>query len=163
MNIDRILAALNDGQVDYLLIGGVNFLLRHRPELTFDVDVWVRDTPENLHRCEGVLATLDAEWGRDEQTWGPVARMTAGWLDAQPVYCLTTPDGALDIFRAVKGLAKWTDCAARAVSGRTAAGVAYRGLCDADMLACQLALPPAERKEARIAVLRTALDGGAAS
>ncbi len=160
MNIDRILAALNDGQVDHLLVGGVNFLLRHRPELTFDVDVWIRDTPGNRGRCEAALAALGAEWGRDEASWGPVSRLPAGWLDAQPVFCMTTPDGALDVFRAVKGLPDWSACAARAVSGRTAAGVAYRGLCDADMLACQLALPPAERKEARISALRAVLAGG---
>jgi hypothetical protein len=162
MNVDRILQALNDGRVDHLLVGGVNFLLRHRPELTFDVDVWIRDSPDNLRRCEAVLASMGAEWGRDEASWGPVARLTAGWLDAQPVFCLTTPHGALDVFRAVKGLPDWSACSARAVSGRTAAGVGYRGLCDTDMLACQLALPPAERKEARIAALRAALAGGTA-
>ena len=39
MNIDKILHALSDADVDYILIGGVNFLLRHEPELTFDVDI----------------------------------------------------------------------------------------------------------------------------
>jgi hypothetical protein len=37
MNVDAILRALNDAQADYLLIGGMNFLIRHAPELTFDV------------------------------------------------------------------------------------------------------------------------------
>ncbi len=163
MNIDRILQVLNDGGVDYLLVGGVNFLLRHRPELTFDLDIWVRDAPDNLRRCETALAVLDAEWGPDEAAWGPVARMPTGWLAGQSVFCMTSPAGAIDVFRAVKGMADWASCADRAVSGRTAAGIAYRGLCDADMLACQLALPPPERKEGRIAVLRAALGGPAAS
>ena len=162
MNIDGILAALNDGQVDYLLIGGVNFLLRHRPEMTFDVDVWIRDTADTRGRCEAVLAALGAEWGRDEASWGPVARLPAGWLATQALFCMTTPAGALDVFRTVKGLTDWAACAGRAVAGRTATGVAYRGLSDADMLACQLALPPPDRKEGRIAVLREALEASSA-
>lgn len=48
MNIDQILQALNGQQVDYMLIGGMNFLIRHVPELTYDVDIWVRDDGENL-------------------------------------------------------------------------------------------------------------------
>jgi hypothetical protein len=37
MNVDEILRTLNQEHVDYLLIGGMNFLLRHLPELTYDV------------------------------------------------------------------------------------------------------------------------------
>ena len=39
MNVDHILETLNGHQVVYLLIGGMNFLLRHTPVLTYDVDV----------------------------------------------------------------------------------------------------------------------------
>ena len=46
MNIDRILSELNSAKVAYLLIGGVNFLLRHQGPLTHDVDVWVRDSDD---------------------------------------------------------------------------------------------------------------------
>jgi len=35
MNIDRVLQSLAKNEVDYLLIGGVNFLLRHAPEITY--------------------------------------------------------------------------------------------------------------------------------
>ena len=41
MNVDRILETLNRQDVRYILIGRMNFLLRHTPVLTFDVDVWV--------------------------------------------------------------------------------------------------------------------------
>ena len=37
MNVDAMLRVLNEEQVDYLLIGGMNFLIRHLPKLTFDV------------------------------------------------------------------------------------------------------------------------------
>ena len=35
MNVDEILRTLSQEQVDFLLIGGMNFLLRHLPELTW--------------------------------------------------------------------------------------------------------------------------------
>jgi hypothetical protein len=54
MTVDQILETFNRRQAGYLLIGGMNFLLRHQPVLTFDVDLWVADTPENLRRTEGL-------------------------------------------------------------------------------------------------------------
>ncbi len=65
---------------------------------------------------------------------------------------------AIDIFRAVRGLPDWTQAAQRAVPSRTAAGVAYRGLSDEDMLACQLALDEKDRKLERIRALETVLN-----
>ena len=94
MNVDAILRALNDEQVDYLLIGGVNFLLRHEPELTFDVDVWVADSDENLKRLNRALRALGAAWGPTETTWAPVPEDSA-WLRRQMVFCLTTLRAAL--------------------------------------------------------------------
>src|SRR5690348_6270281 len=103
MNVDRILQALNDEEVDFILIGGMNFLLRHEPELTFDVDVWVRDDAANLERLNRALSELGAAWGPTEGDWAPVPNEWQ-WLQKQPVFCLTTDHGALDIFREVRGL-----------------------------------------------------------
>ena len=65
----------------------MNFLLRHKPVLTFDVDIWIEDSEPNRKRCERVLAQLDAEWGRSDQDWRPVsppcarlARRAVGFL-----------------------------------------------------------------------------------
>ena len=69
MNVDRIIKTLNQHGVDYLLIGGVHFLLRHKPQLTFDVDIWVDDNKKNLLRCEKALNSLNAEWGATERDW----------------------------------------------------------------------------------------------
>jgi hypothetical protein len=157
MNVDHILMTMNKSRVDYLLIGGMNFLLRHQPVLTFDVDIWVKDAPQNLAACERALVALEASWGPDDASWGPVARLSSGWLERQALFCLVTPHGALDIFRSVKGLQDWDACRARAVCGTTAAGITYAGLSDGDMLACQEALAEQERKLDRITVLRRAL------
>jgi hypothetical protein len=157
MNVDEILRALNDEQVDYLLIGGMNFLLRHLPELTFDVDIWVRDEAGNLTRLNRALRRLGAQWGRTEAAWAPVPG-DSRWLEAQDVFCLTTQYGALDVFRDVRGLeGRYSQCKARRVPAQTASGVRFDALNDEDMLACQEALPPAERKAGRIEVLRKAI------
>jgi hypothetical protein len=156
-NIDQILAMFNRHQVDYLLIGGVNFLFRHAPVLTYDIDVWIEDSSDNRHRCEAVLAELQAEWGMSDEDWGPVATKKSGWLDRQSVLCLTSPHGAIDIFRSVAGLACWSSCREDAMPGKTAMGTEYLGLSDADMLACQLALSVGQRNESRILHLQNAL------
>ncbi|MEN6557328.1 MAG: hypothetical protein ABFC54_04015 [Thermoguttaceae bacterium] len=154
---DRILSTLNQRGVNYLLIGGLNFLLRHAPVLTYDVDVWIEDTKANCRRCETALADLRAEWGASDEDWGPVLEKPSDWLLRQAVCCLTSEAGAIDIFRAVVGLDSWAACRARAAACRTALGTTFWGLADADMLQCQLALPEGRRNEARIRYLQNVL------
>jgi hypothetical protein len=157
VNVDEILGALAGEGVDYLLIGGMNFLLRHRPELTFDVDVWVSDTAVNLENLNRALQHLGSAWGPTERDWQPVPD-DWHWLRRQPVYCLTTEHGALDVFREVCGLEnRYEECKERSLLTQTAGGVPFRALSDQDMLACQEALPPAQRKQSRIDVLREAI------
>ena len=145
-------------QVDAILIGGMNFLLRHQPVLTFDVDFWVRDTEENLSRLVSALRELDAEWGRDEASWGPFPATTQ-WLRSQSVFCLTTRHGAVDIFRELRGLeGQYETCLARSHPTLTAGGIPYRSLSDQDMLACQLALPETERRLDRVTYLKKYLE-----
>jgi hypothetical protein len=157
MNVDQILSALNAEGVDYLLIGGMNFLLRHLPELTVDVDIWVRDDAENLARLNRALQRLGAEWGPSESRWAAVPDDSA-WLRTQGVFCLTTAHGALDVFREVRGLENvYGACRDRSIASRTATGVAFQALSDEDMLACQEALPPDEQKARRMQVLRDAI------
>ena len=135
----------------------MNFLLRHAPVLTYDVDFWIEDTPENRDRCEKALCELRAEWGATEEDWGPVADKPAGWLVAQGMFCLTSPHGAIDVFRSVEGLASWSDSRTKAQMSTTASGTKYVGLSDEDMLQCQLALPESQRHHQRVEVLNQAL------
>ncbi len=146
MNTDAILATLNKHQVDYILIGGMNYLIRHKPVLTFDMDVWVRNTAANLVLLNRALRDLKAQWGPDDEQWGPV-RDDPQWLASQSVFCLTTEHGPLDIFREVRGLeAQYDRCRQDAAAAKTANGTSFLSLSDRDMLACQLALPEGERK-----------------
>jgi hypothetical protein len=159
MNVDRIIGGFNEHGVRYLLIGGMNFLLRHKPVLTFDVDLWIEDTDENLRRCEAALSELDAAWGVGESDWGPVKDKPSGWLRRQAVFCMTSPYGAIDVFRSVRGLAGWAESHAESVECVMASGMSCRGLSDGDMLKCQLSLDEADRKQDRIRELRKAMDG----
>jgi len=159
MNADKILDTMNQFGVAYLLIGGVNFMLRHVPILTFDVDLWIEDSNENRARCEQALVALDAEWGQTDADWGPVAKRPAGWLGSQAVFCLHSPTGAIDIFRRVKGLADWQSSFQRSVAEATSTGVGYHGISDNDMLLCQLALDAAMQKASRIQTLQAKLKG----
>ena len=138
MNVDRILQTLNEHEVKYLLIGGLNFYFRHKPVATYDVDLWIEDSEANRRRCELALAELNAEWGTTDEDWGPVENKPAGWLDIQSVYCLNCPDAPVDVFRNVTGLPDWETCAARAVLETVDEGIEYLGLADVDMLKCQL-------------------------
>ena len=158
MNIDRILESLNSARVDFILIGGVNFLLRHGGPLTYDLDIWVEGSDENLHKLVKALNDLNAEWGATEATWARV-KMDIGWLKQQTVFCLITREGGLDIFREVRGLeGKYEECKSRAIPARTKGDVQYLGLSDRDMLQTQLALELADRKLDRISILRKAME-----
>lgn len=97
MNVDSILAAMNRRGVDYLLIGGVNFMMRHRLMLTFDVDLWIEDSAENRQRCVQALVDLDAEWGATEKDWGLVSRFSGDWLSLQAVFSFLTREGPVVI------------------------------------------------------------------
>ena len=157
MNVDEILKALNGEGVEYVLIGGMNFLLRHQPELTFDVDVWVADIPANLETLNRALRKLGAAWGPDEHQWTAVSGDWR-WLQKQSVFCLTTDHGALDIFRDVRGLeGLYKECRRGALEAKTGSGVPFISLSDEHMLACQEALSAGERKEKRMETLRRAI------
>ncbi|HUE70572.1 MAG TPA: hypothetical protein VMP01_06750 [Pirellulaceae bacterium] len=157
MNVDPIFETFNRHQVGYLLIGGMNFLLRHQPVLTFDVDLWIEDTAENRARCEAALCDLGAEWGRTDADWGPVANKGVGWLSQQGVFSLNCAAAPVDVFRRVEGLASWNESRANAVPGKTQQGTPYFGLSDEDMLKCQLALDEGMRRQDRVRFLEQVL------
>jgi hypothetical protein len=157
VNVDGILETFHRRNVDAILIGGMNFLLRHQPVLTFDVDLWVADSEENLAKTAEALRDLHAQWGRDDQSWG-LLPPGFSWLRGQSVFCLTSPYGAIDIFREVAGLeGQWAACRERCSEQKTASGIFYASLSDRDMLACQMALPETERRLDRVRYLEQLL------
>jgi len=157
MNVDTILEVFQRHKVDAILIGGMNFLLRHQPVLTFDIDFWVRDNDENLSRVTAAMRELEAQWGKSEKTWGTLSA-NHDWR-SQNIFCVTTKYGAVDIFREVQGLeGQYEACHARSLLEQTVSGIPYRSLSDRDMLACQLALPENERRLDRVTFLKNHLE-----
>ena len=69
--------------------------------------LWIDDAAANGQACEKALGKLEAEWGHTDDDWEPVASNKEGWLASQSVYCLLSPAGAIDIFRAVSSMDDW--------------------------------------------------------
>ena len=71
LDVDGILRQMNVRQVNCLLIGGMNYLLNHhRPEITYDIDLWAAADESNRARLCAALFDLGAEWGATEASWG---------------------------------------------------------------------------------------------
>ena len=134
INVDRILDTLNRSEVAYILIGGMNFLLRHQPVLTFDVDIWINDNESNRTKCAFALKQLGAEWGPSEELWQPVANFTGDWLGLQDVYSVVSDSGPIDIFRHVRGLTDWNISRQKSEKRLTAGGIEFWSLSDEDMI-----------------------------
>src|SRR5205823_2541856 len=144
-----ILHTLNQNGVDYILIGGMNFLFNHSGPITYDVDIFVDDTPANRVELNYALKDLHCEWGESNDKWRAVPD-DPEWLARQAVYCLTSPSGAIDIFRSVRGLEDgFAACKARAELRSMPNGEFYYSLSDEDMLRSQEALEPNERNALR--------------
>lgn len=154
IDIDRILSTMNERGVRFMMIGGMHFFIHHVAVATQDVDLWIEDTEENHRACENALSDLKAEWGHGDDDWGPVAEKPSGWLSRRGVYCLLSEAGPIDIFQNVTGLIDWRESFNRSIKVTTQGGATYRGLCDADMLACQHALDEGVRKKDRISHLK---------
>ncbi len=158
MNIDRILETLHQHNVDYLLIGGVCFLLRHKPVLTYDVDIWIADHDENHGKINAAIIQLGGEWGPTEGEWTSVPQ-NPSWLKLQTCFCLTTEFGALDVFREVLGLeGLYDECKKEAVFSKTISEIPYHGLSDRHMLLCQLALDKTHQNQDRIETLQRVIE-----
>ncbi|OGV73583.1 MAG: hypothetical protein A3K19_13650 [Lentisphaerae bacterium RIFOXYB12_FULL_65_16] len=67
MNIDRMLKTLLDSRVQFLLLGGVNFMLRHQPVLTYDYDLCARrDRCVPAGQMAGDMGRCAGRFGRGE-------------------------------------------------------------------------------------------------
>ena len=153
-----VLRTFQDHEVEFLLIGGMNFFLAHQPVSTQDIDVLIEDSVENRRRCELALAAMDAEWGKGDSDWGYVRDKATGWLSQQHVFCLLTKFGPLDVFRSVKGVRSFHEAKDRASVKPLGDGINVSLLSAKDLLECQLVLPEGSRRLDRVAYLKRLLD-----
>jgi hypothetical protein len=89
------LAVLVSEDVEYLVIGGYAVGFHARPRFTKDLDIWVRDTEDNLRRLHAALVRFGA----------PDA-VTAGVLtgDSDDILWMGAPPTRIDILREIEGV-----------------------------------------------------------
>jgi len=156
----QVFSTMNSHSVSYLLVGGLNYFLLHKPVTTQDIDLLIEDTPQNGSRCELALKELKGEWGRRDEDWGPVSEKRDGWLSSQSVFCLLTNCGPLDIFLSIPGIPNYQAAFLRSIALELDTNTSVRLISPADLLECQFAIPEAYRKPERIAFLRGKLEHG---
>jgi hypothetical protein len=154
----HILSTMEHSDVSYLVVGGLNYFLAHKPVATQDIDLLIDDTSLNRLACEHALNELRAEWGKRDEDWGPVSSRKSGWLWGQNVFCLITPYGPLDIFLSLPGISNFADAMMRSSTFPLESDLQVRLICAADLLACQLALPEIYRKIERVRYLQGRLE-----
>ena len=157
LDYERVFRVMNHCGVEFLLIGGLNYYLQHRPISTQDIDLFINDTLENRSSCELALKELSAQWGRNDDDWGPVGQKTPGWLGYQGVYCLLTIAGPVDIFRSLAGVASFHSALVDSKALVVGSNTLVRLIGPKDLLACQMALPETVRRQDRVKHLREIL------
>jgi DNA repair exonuclease SbcCD nuclease subunit len=64
----KVLKALEEHEVDYVLIGGVAVILHGMQRLTLDIDVFVKIVPENIDKLRKALRSLFDDLAIEEIT-----------------------------------------------------------------------------------------------
>ena len=154
----RVFLTMNSHCVSYLLVGGLNYFLLHKPVTTQGIDLLIEDTTPNRSRCEQALKELGGEWGRGDDDWGSVSAKKDGWLSGQSVFCLLTQCGPVDIFLSIPGISNYHEASCRSVLLDLDLATSVRLISSKDLLSCQLAIPEIYRKPERIMYLRGQLD-----
>lgn len=95
LRVDDILKTLLDGQVRFVLIGGLASQVHGSPSLTGDVDICFALDRDNLHRLSGALASMGAI--RRDFEGGTQASIDHRALRAGDVFTLSTRFGDLDL------------------------------------------------------------------
>lgn len=91
----RLIKALVEGDVDFVVIGGLAVVLQAMPRFTKDLDICYSTAQDNLDALGGVLVGLEARLrGIPEQVpFVPDGRT----LRQTQIMCLTTPEGDIDL------------------------------------------------------------------
>ncbi|MFN0062641.1 MAG: nucleotidyl transferase AbiEii/AbiGii toxin family protein [Myxococcaceae bacterium] len=89
-----LLAAFEDAEVEYLLVGGYAVAFHGAPRFTKDIDVLIRDTSENVARVERALTAF----GAPQSTLDAVRALSG--LD---VAWLGNPPLRIDIMKTIPG------------------------------------------------------------
>lgn len=106
----EVLEALNRHGVDFVMVGGQASKLHGAERRTFDLDICVRWTQDNLDRMGEVLEELDAGLrieGMDEPF--PVPHRDAGFLTTMEISTWRSTRGDVDVLRGIPGNGREVD------------------------------------------------------
>jgi hypothetical protein len=112
LQIHELIAALSDGEVDFVVIGGIAAVLHGSPRVTHDLDIVFENSAENRERLGSILTKLGAKpWGVDvDLPFAADARM----LDRIQLLTLETSAGRIDVMHPPAGAPSYEELRARA-------------------------------------------------
>ena len=94
-DFSALLAAFNDAQVDYLLIGDRAYSFHDQPRYTKDYDLWIRPTKENAERAYAALVRFGA----------PLDGITPDDLiDPDAYYAMGVPPNRIDVLNTIEAI-----------------------------------------------------------
>lgn len=101
MNAARLLRALTDGDVRFIVVGGIAAVAQGAPVVTFDVDIVHERSPENVRRLLEVLSEIGAVYFRAPGS--PPIAPREDLLLGEGHHLLTTLHGRLDVLGRIEG------------------------------------------------------------
>ncbi len=87
--------SLNSSGVEYLIVGAVALAHHGFPRYTGDLDILVRNSPENARRLEGVLQGFG---------FGELGLKAADFIDSYQVIQLGLPPNRIDLLTSITGV-----------------------------------------------------------
>lgn len=115
LDAERILEALAEHSVDYVIVGGLAVQTHGHVRTTFDIDVYPRPDRANLGRLADALSSLDAH-ALNPASEG--VEIDAAMLPRATLWQFATRHGAIDVLHDAPGAAPYDELRARALEIR---------------------------------------------
>jgi hypothetical protein len=111
LNAPRILRALTDGRVEFVVVGAMAMVTHGSAHVTYDLDLCYARTPENMARLAEALATLHPSLRSAPP--GLPFHFDAATIAAGLNFALCTASGPLDLFAEIAGVGAYDEVLAR--------------------------------------------------
>lgn len=115
LDAERILQALAEHAVEYVIVGGLAVQTHGHVRTTVDIDVFPRPERSNLARLADALNALDA---RVLNPGSESASVDANMLPRATLWQFTTPHGAIDVLNDAPGAPSYGELRRRALEVR---------------------------------------------